>query len=105
MSPFLYKKYYLVKSYSLRSEMEKLLILSSLFSIALAFARVLYTGELLFLSLIWNLFLALIPYALTRLLTQRSYWVENKWKFALINFIWLLFIPNSFYIITDLFHL
>jgi uncharacterized membrane protein len=85
--------------------MEKALMLSSLFSICLAFARVVYTGQLMFLSLIWNLFLAFIPYALTRLLMQRPGWVENKWKFGIASFVWLLFIPNSFYIITDLFHL
>jgi uncharacterized membrane protein len=85
--------------------MEKVLMLSSVFSLSLAFVRVLYTGQLMFLSLIWNLFLAFIPYALTRLLMQRPGWVENKWKFGLTSFAWLLFIPNSFYIITDLFHL
>ena len=80
-------------------------MLSSVFSICLAFARVVYTGQLMFLSLIWNLFLAFIPYTLTRLLMQKPGWVANKWKFGIASFLWLLFIPNSFYIITDLFHL
>jgi uncharacterized membrane protein len=105
MFPFLYKNNYLKKIYFQRSEMEKALMLSSVFSIFLAFARVVYTGQLMFLSLIWNLFLAFIPYALTRLLMQRPGWVKNKWKFGAAGFVWLLFIPNSFYIITDLFHL
>ena len=105
MFPFLYKNNYLKKIYFQRSEMEKALMLSSVFSICLAFARVIYTGQLMFLSLIWNLFLAFIPYALTRLLMQRPGWVKNKWKFGAAGFVWLLFIPNSFYIITDLFHL
>lgn len=105
MLPFLYKKNYLVKSYSLRSEIDKLLIFSSLFSIVLAFVRVAYTGQLLFLSLIWNLFLAFVPFALTTFLIQRPHLIKDKWKLSLVSIAWLLFIPNSFYIITDLFHL
>jgi uncharacterized membrane protein len=85
--------------------MEKVLLLSSLFSIALSFFRVFYTGQLLFLGLIWNLFLAFIPLVVSTCLIQRPGWVENKWKLALNFLAWLLFIPNSFYIITDLFHL
>ena len=85
--------------------MERILILSCLFSLLLAFARVVYTGELMFLSLIWNLFLGFIPYAITRFLKGHPGWVESRWKFAITFIVWLLFIPNSFYIITDLFHL
>jgi uncharacterized membrane protein len=85
--------------------MEKVLLLSSLFSITLSFFRVFYTGQLLFLSLIWNLFLGFIPFALSTYLMRRPDWIENKWKLALASFVWLLFIPNAFYIITDLFHL
>ena len=105
MFPSLDRNSYFRKIYFQRSEMEKVLVLSSLFSIALAFARVVYTGQLMFLSLIWNLFLGFIPFAFTTYLMRRPHWIESKWKFALIGFAWLLFIPNAFYIITDLFHL
>lgn len=93
------------RSYANKSEIEKVLILSCLFSLSLAFTRVLYTGQLMFLSLIWNLFLGFIPYLLSKFLMQHPQWVKTKWKFAVTATAWLLFIPNSFYIITDLFHL
>lgn len=105
MFPSIYKNSYLKKIYFQRSELEKVLMLSSLFSISLAFARVAYTGELMFLSLIWNLFLGFIPFLLSNFLIKRPDWIEAKWKLALVTISWLLFIPNSFYIITDLFHL
>ena len=93
------------RSYTNKSEIEKVLILSCLFSLLMAFTRVVYTGQLMFLSLIWNLFLGFIPYLISRFLIHRPQWIETKWKFALSTIAWLLFIPNSFYIITDLFHL
>jgi uncharacterized membrane protein len=95
----------LQRLYFQKSEVEKILLLSALFSVSLSFTRVLYTGELLFLSLIWNLFLAFVPYAISKSLLQNIPWIENNKKFIIVCITWLLFIPNSFYIITDLFHL
>ena len=97
--------FFIQRSFLSRTEMERVLILSSLFSIALSFARVIYTGQLTFLSLIWNLFLAFVPFCISRYLMHHPQWIEHRLKFLLASFIWLLFIPNSFYIITDLFHL
>ena len=93
------------KLYFDRNEMEQTLLLSSLFSILLAFARVAYTRELMFIFLIWNLFLAFVPYAITQVCMQKISWIENTFKFLAVLIVWLLFIPNTFYIITDLFHL
>jgi uncharacterized membrane protein len=85
--------------------MEKLLLLSCFFPIALTIARILYTGTPLFLFLIWNLFLALIPYLVSRFMIRSVHWVESNWRFVAGSVLWLLFIPNAFYLITDLFHL
>lgn len=81
------------------------LLLSGCFSCLLLLARVIVSGTPTYLFLPWNLFLGFIPYAITQWMTRRVSLLENKWSFYALMFVWLLFIPNSFYIITDLFHL
>jgi uncharacterized membrane protein len=105
MTSFIYKNKYLQQFYFQRSEIGKILILSTLFGIGLSLFRIAYTGKIMFLGLSWNLLLAFIPYWVSSFLIRRIDWIENKWKLTAITFLWLVFIPNSFYIITDLFHL
>ncbi|MET0463722.1 MAG: DUF1361 domain-containing protein [Chitinophagaceae bacterium] len=81
------------------------LLISVAFSCLLLSARVIVTGEHTFLFLIWNLFLAFIPYAISEWLSVRIRVMESKALLALVLIGWLLFIPNAFYIVTDLFHL
>ncbi len=76
-----------------------------LFSGLMVVSRVLYTRHLTFVFLVWNLFLAYIPYFITQLLAHRPALAKKKFVFALFFLVWLVFIPNSFYIITDLYHL
>ncbi|HWK04533.1 MAG TPA: DUF1361 domain-containing protein [Puia sp.] len=89
----------------LRTEMDRLLFLSMLFSCLLVAARIIHTGNGKFLFLIWNLFLAYIPYGITSVLARRPTWISNRSILAPVFLVWILFVPNSFYIITDLFHL
>jgi uncharacterized membrane protein len=96
---------FLLKLYFAKSELERLLMLSCLFSIGLTAIRILYTDQWRFAWLTWNLFLALVPYLISRFVMYHPSWVERKWKFSLAFIVWLLFLPNAFYIITDLFHL
>ena len=82
------------------------LILSNCVSISFFLMRVLATGSFRYWFMIWNLLLAWIPLLLViwleqRLRTQR--W--RTWKNLLITVGWLLFLPNSFYVLTDLVHL
>lgn len=87
------------------SEIDRVLTLSMGFSVVLVMARIVYTGKFTFIWLIWNLVLAWIPYVISGWLQQRPAVQENRLKFAVVSLLWLLFIPNSFYILTDLFHL
>jgi uncharacterized membrane protein len=91
--------------YFLKSEINRLLLTSVAFGLLMVMARIVYTGQLTFAFLLWNLFLAFVPYLLSYQLLMRPAWIESNWKFASLFTIWLLFVPNSFYILTDLFHL
>jgi len=93
------------QAYFNKTETEKLLIISSLFSLLLLVIRIIATERLVFLFLPWNLFLAFVPYAIVKWLMRNPRWIESRYKFSFVFLIWLLFIPNSFYILTDLYHL
>ena len=55
--------------------------------------------------LIWNLFLAFVPYGISSYLLTLDLKKTSKFKILFISAVWLAFIPNAFYIITDLIHL
>lgn len=97
------QKSFLLRFYNARTDAEQIVILCSLFSVGLMAFRIIYTGHLLFAFLIWNLFLAYVPYVISKQMSLRS--IKTKWEFLFFSVTWLLFIPNAFYIITDLFHL
>src|SRR5580658_7136646 len=88
----------------LRSETDQLLTLSMLFSCLLVAARIHHTGKLTFVFMPWNLFLAYVPYFISTSLTRMSPRVNHFLRITGL-IAWLLFIPNSFYILTDLYHL
>jgi len=56
--------------------------------------------------LVWNLFLAWLPlvfsYGLVRILRHRLW---SEWSAISLSLAWLLFLPNSFYIVSDFIHL
>ena len=80
-------------------------IMSCSFSFILLCTRVAATGYVTYIFLLWNLFLAFIPYSVSYWLHNNIHAIKNKLKLFGIIAAWLLFIPNSFYLLTDLFHL
>ena len=93
------------KRNSITLSIQDWLFLSVIFSCLLLMARVAETGKFTYAFLLWNLFLAFVPYGITQWLSRNVQVIESKWKLAIVLLVWLLFIPNAFYIITDLFHL
>lgn len=79
------------------------LTISVALSIILLMIRVKLHQSFYLLFLVWNLFLAIIPFAITTIMTGEL--KPNKLKFVFAFCIWLLFLPNAPYIITDLLHL
>jgi uncharacterized membrane protein len=57
-----------------------------------------------FFGFVWNLFLAWIPLWLALLLRRECGPGPLRKRAWLIGLAWLLFLPNSFYIVTDLIH-
>ncbi len=84
-----------------------LLITSSLISIATLAARIIVSGEYAYVFLLWNLFLAWIPFGFAWVAyTARG--LPKPFLYTLIftcAVLWLLFLPNAPYILTDFQHL
>lgn len=77
-------------------------MLSVGFSLLLLCIRIVKTDSMFFLFLVWNLFLAGIPYAIALLVSIRK--IHRLFFWPLFG-VWLIFLPNSPYILTDLQHL
>jgi uncharacterized membrane protein len=69
---------------------------------AMVGARVIYSGNLHFVSLIWNLFLAWIPFLLALAVHDGFARGARRLPLAVGGVLWLLFLPNAPYIVTDL---
>jgi len=70
--------------------------------VVLIAARVFRTGSIYYTFLVWNLFLASIPFGVSYLLTYRL--LKRRHVLALLP-LWLIFFPNAPYLMTDLLHL
>lgn len=96
----------LVPTPDLRPRLPLLLALgtSLALSLGLVLGRVLLAHELKFLFLLWNLFLAVVPFVLSSLLAVARGPLRARVLLP-VGAVWLLFFPNAPYLLTDLFHL
>jgi uncharacterized membrane protein len=88
-----------------RFTLSQWLLIALVFSLSLLAIRIIKTGYLSYGFLAWNLFLAYVPYFISEWLSKHPQMLASRVKLIAIVFIWILFMPNSFYILTDLFHL
>ncbi len=84
----------------------KILFASSMSSVALYLISYAIFGDIRYWFLNWNLLLAWLPILFSWLLVKQ---LENgrwsSWQGITYTLLWLGFLPNSFYIVTDFIHL
>ena len=75
--------------------------------VAFLLARIVYTGSLTYTFLLWNLLLAALPllFAGVVWLSVAQRYRASRGVAALFSLLWLLFLPNAPYMITDLIHI
>ena len=82
---------------------ERLLIFFVGFIFILICIRFIYTGKFNYIFLLWNIFLAWIPFIISPLFKRLA--SQPKWMQGLVFFSWMVFFPNALYVVTDLVHL
>ena len=84
------------------SKITQSLILVSIVAVIFDLVRVDLWGTTNLLYLIWNLFLAWIPYIISSCFIQKNTPVNHFISFFIL---WLLFFPNAPYLVTDVLHI
>jgi uncharacterized membrane protein len=80
---------------------ERLLIFSFCLTFGILLYRCIFSGSLHYTFLLWNLFLAITPYLVSKQLVKCK---SLNLKSVLLLTSWLLLFPNSPYILSDIFH-
>ncbi|WP_257451537.1 DUF1361 domain-containing protein [Archangium lipolyticum] len=81
-------------------------LLSGTVAVVMLQARLEWSGRMSFIFLVWNLFLAFVPYGLALLaglLHARG--LARWWNLLPLGVAWLLSFPNAPYLVTDFIHL
>ena len=81
------------------------LVLASGFCFALVWARAWRTGSNGYGFLVWNLELAWIPFVVAVVFYDSWRRGRSRWVLGALGVLWLLFLPNAPYMVTDLVHL
>jgi uncharacterized membrane protein len=82
------------------------LVLASILALIFFTMRVIYSDAWYYRNLVWNLILAWIPYIFSMTAALMNLLLPKQWWLIIPpSLIWLLFIPNAPYIVTDFYHL
>jgi uncharacterized membrane protein len=75
--------------------------LISIFGVALVAFRMAYTGTGEYRNLVWNLVLAWVPFVIALAVYDRHRRGASRRQLALPALVWLLFLPNAPYLVTE----
>lgn len=82
------------------------LLLATLLTCTLFSVRVYLTGKWLYDLILLNLFLAWVPYGFSLLIAAlHLHAPQRRWWLPMLGVLWLLFLPNAPYVVSDLIHL
>jgi uncharacterized membrane protein len=81
-------------------------VLSSLLACGIFAGRVYLSRSWTYRFLVWNLFLAWVPYVFSLWIAYQHQRRPERWWYLIVPLgLWLIFFPNAPYILTDLWHL
>ena len=83
---------------------ESTMLLLIVFSVFLTLLRVQITQNLSYTFLLWNMFLAVIPFMISEYTNRLNIEKLTKFRLSFLILFWLFFLPNAPYIITDFIH-
>jgi uncharacterized membrane protein len=83
----------------------EMLALLTILALSLSVIRVMIFHTPYLLFLIWNGFLAWLPFLCAMLLVSLYKSGASNYKKLIVAILWLLLLPNSFYVITDFIHI
>ncbi len=86
----------------MKTNFKQLIYSFTAFSVGLFLYRLFKSEQLSYIFLLWNVFLAFIPWWISSYLKHQE---SLLFKHIPLFILWLLFLPNAPYILTDLFHL
>jgi uncharacterized membrane protein len=89
-----------------KKNIPKQITLLTLLVIVLVIIRIFIFNSFSLIYILWNIFLAIIPFIISLILLDRAK-KEKLSKILLIigSIIWILFLPNAPYLVTDLIHI
>ena len=78
------------------------MLFASVVATTMVVVRIAYTGQFSYIFLVWNLFLAWLPFIFAIMIVGLR---RSQLALGAFGLLWLLFFPNTTYLVTDLIHL